>query len=99
MTRLSETDVLNLAGCILETSKGKVPMEFLNPFAIFALTKQAWSQYRMWKILRYAPSAKKISLIVSVSQADFEKIPDALKQDNYFFRQGRCLSTGSAAAR
>ena len=62
-------------------------MEFLNllnPFFVFGLIRSAVANYRMWKIRRYAPSARRIPLIVVVSQKDFEAIPSALKEGVLF---------------
>ena len=59
-------------------------MEFLNPLFIIGFIRTALFKVRMWQIRKHAPSAKRISLILSVSRKDYEAIPNDLKRDALF---------------
>ncbi len=42
----------------------------------------------MWRIRRHAPSAKRVRLIVSLTQKDYEAIPSDLKEGILFVISG-----------
>ena len=61
-------------------------MEFLNPAGLLNLAKWLWDQIAMWRIRRYAPSARRVRLVVALTRSDYEAIPSNLKEGIMFLQ-------------